>query len=117
MNSDKSIADEIFAGGGEMGTLMRAFDWSGTALGPVEQWSPTLRMMTRFLLANRFPLLLWWGPQFCQLYNDAYHPVLGNKHPHAALGRPVSECWSEISTSLVRLSRPLLRVGRSGTGL
>jgi PAS domain S-box-containing protein len=78
-----------------MGAIMRAFDWSSTPLGPVENWSPTLRMMTRFLLANRFPLLLWWGPQFCQLYNDAYRPVLGGKHPQF-VGQPVRECWSEI---------------------
>ncbi len=95
-NSDNGLAKDIFADGGEMGALMRGFDWSNTALGPLEQWSPTLRMMTRFLLMNRFPLLLWWGPQFCQLYNDAYRPVLGKKHPHAALGQPASQCWPEI---------------------
>jgi PAS domain S-box-containing protein len=52
-------------------------------------------MMVRFLLANRFPLLLWWGPQYVSIYNDPYRPVLGKKHPWA-LGQPVSECWSEI---------------------
>ena len=83
------------AGGGEMGALMRALDWSKTPLGPVEKWSPSLRMMASFLLANRFPLLLWWGPEFCQLYNDAYRPVLGTKHPKS-LGQPAGECWAEI---------------------
>jgi hypothetical protein len=53
-------------------------------------------MMVRFLLANRFPLLLWWGPHFIQIYNDPYRPVLGSKHPERGLGRSVSECWSEI---------------------
>jgi hypothetical protein len=52
-------------------------------------------MQVSFLLANRFPMLLWWGPTFCSIYNDAYAPILGAKHPWA-LGRPVSECWSEI---------------------
>jgi signal transduction histidine kinase len=83
------------AGGGEMGERIRAFDWSKTQLGPTETWSPALRMMTRFLLANRFPLLLWWGPHYVSIYNDAYRPVLGTKHPRA-LGQPVSECWKEI---------------------
>ncbi|MFN8556469.1 MAG: ATP-binding protein [Dehalococcoidia bacterium] len=78
-----------------MAALMRAFDWSTTSIGPVETWSPTLRMMVQFLLVNRFPLLLWWGPQYVSIYNDSYRPVLGAKHPWA-LGRPVSECWSEI---------------------
>jgi PAS domain S-box-containing protein len=91
----RSGADEVFAGGGEMGALIRAMDWSQTPIGPVGSWSPALRMMVRFLLANRFPLLLWWGPQYVSIYNDPYRPVLGAKHPWA-LGRPVSECWSEI---------------------
>ena len=82
-------------GGGEMGALIRSTDWASTPVGPVESWSPSLRMMVRFLLANRFPLLLWWGPQYASIYNDAYIPVLGKKHPWA-LGLPVSECWSEI---------------------
>ena len=85
-----------FPDGGEMGELIRATDWSQTPLGSVESWSPTLKMMVRFLLANRFPLLLWWGPQFIQIYNDAYRPVLGAKHPYPGLGQPVSKCWSEI---------------------
>src|SRR5215471_16158630 len=55
--------DACLADGGEMGAAIRAFDWAQTPLGPVTSWSPSLRMMVRFLLANRFPLLLWWGPQ------------------------------------------------------
>jgi hypothetical protein len=86
---------EWLTGGGEMGHLIREFDWARTPIGPIENWSPTLRMMVRFLLANRFPLLLWWGPQYVSIYNEAYIPVLGAKHPWG-LGKPVSECWSEI---------------------
>jgi signal transduction histidine kinase len=85
----------FLAGGGEMGERIRTFDWSTTAIGAIEGWSPALRMQVSFLLANRFPMLLWWGPTFCSVYNDAYAPILGAKHPWA-LGRPVSECWSEI---------------------
>jgi len=66
--------DELsfLAGGGELGELIRSFDWDQTAIGAPEAWSPALRMMVRFLLANRFPLLLWWGPEYIQIYNDAY---------------------------------------------
>jgi PAS domain S-box-containing protein len=83
------------SGGGTMGEVMRSIDWAKTPLGAAGSWSPALRMMANFLLANRFPLLLWWGPQYCQLYNDAYRPILGTKHPHFT-GRPGRECWSEI---------------------
>jgi hypothetical protein len=78
-------------GGGEMGKLIRSKDWSKTPLGPVGTWSPALRMMVSFLLANRFPLLLWWGPEYVSIYNDAYRPVLGAKHPWA-IGQPFREC-------------------------
>ncbi len=81
--------------GGEMEGAIGAFDWSRTPLGPAAGWSPALRMMVRFLLANRFPLLLWWGPEYVCIYNDAYRPVLGAKHP-GALGQPVSRVWREI---------------------
>jgi hypothetical protein len=96
-------------GGGEMGAHMRALDWAQTPLGPPESWSPTLKTMTRFMLVNRFPMLLWWGPQFCQLYNDAYRPILGAKHPQF-LGRPTEECWSEIWDIL----RPLIETPFNG---
>ncbi|HXY39589.1 MAG TPA: ATP-binding protein [Vicinamibacteria bacterium] len=86
-----------------MGALMRAKDWSRTPLGAVEGWSPALRTMTSILLANRFPMLLWWGQDSISIYNDAYVPVLGVKHPQA-LGQPVRECWSEIYDVL----RPLI---------
>src|SRR5215470_3960359 len=102
-------SEDWLVGGGEMGARMRALDWSKTPLGPIESWSPTLKTMTRFLLVNRFPLLLWWGPQFCQLYNDAYRPILGAKHPQF-LGRPTSECWSEIWQIL----RPLIETPFTG---
>ena len=88
-------APQFLDGGGETGALIRATDWSKTSLGPVEQWSPSLRMMVSFLLANRFPLLLWWGPNYVSIYNDAYRPILGTKHPRS-MGQPVSEVWSEI---------------------
>jgi PAS domain S-box-containing protein len=100
----------FLAGGGEMGERIRTFDWSSTALGPISSWSPSLKMMVRFLLANRFPHLLWWGPDFIQIYNDPYRPILGSKHPDPGLGRPVSQCWAEIWHVL----RPLVETPFNG---
>ncbi len=80
---------------GEMCELIRSLDWSATPLGPPKNWSPALRTIVPILLANRFPQLLWWGPEYISIYNDAYRTILGRKHPWA-LGRPVRDCWSEI---------------------
>ncbi len=87
--------EDLFRNGGEMGALMASIDWAATALGPVGQWPQALRTTVGLLLRNRFPLLLWWGPQFVQLYNDAYRPIPGEKHPRS-MGQPASECWPEI---------------------
>jgi hypothetical protein len=87
------VLSEFLTDTSAVAALMRTLDWSKTALGAIETWSSSLRMMVSFLLANRFPLLLWWGPEYISIYNDAYRPILGAKHPWA-LGKPVRECWS-----------------------
>ena len=51
--------------------------------------------MVGMLLRNRSPLVLWWGPELVQIYNDAFRPIPAAKHP-MALGQAASECWSEI---------------------
>jgi DNA-binding NarL/FixJ family response regulator len=56
----------------EMASLIQQKDWAKTPVGAPQTWSPALQMMVNLLLANRFPLLLWWGPQYIQFYNDAY---------------------------------------------
>ncbi len=86
---------EFLAGGGEMGAVIRSIDWSRTPLGPPDTWSQALRTTVGLLLRNRFPLLLWWGPRHIQLYNDAYRPIPGQKHPQS-MGQPASECWKEV---------------------
>lgn len=80
---------------GDAGALLRSIDWAATPLGATAQWSQALRMMVGLLLGNRFPLLVLWGPEKLQLYNDACRPILGDKHPRS-MGQPAAECWSEI---------------------
>ncbi len=40
-------------------------------------------------------MLLWWGPDLCVLYNDAYIPIFAQKHP-TVLGRTGREAWGEV---------------------
>jgi PAS domain S-box-containing protein len=87
--------ESLLTGGGEMGERIRKYNWSKTPLGPINSWSTALLTTVRILLANRFPILLWWGSDYISIYNDAYIPILGKKHPWA-LGRPVTEVWKEI---------------------
>jgi signal transduction histidine kinase/DNA-binding response OmpR family regulator len=91
-----STAEEPFAGGGEVGALMRSLDWSATPLGPVEGWPQSLKTVVHILLTSRFAMWMGWGPDLTFLYNDAYaRMTLGKKHPWA-LGKPASTVWTEI---------------------
>jgi signal transduction histidine kinase/DNA-binding response OmpR family regulator len=88
-------AADWLAGGGEMGSLVRSMDWSRTKLGPIEAWPRSLKTMLGVMLGSRFPMLLWWGPDLLHLYNDAYRPILRDKHP-ASLGAPAAQVWAEV---------------------
>jgi two-component sensor histidine kinase len=82
-------------GGGKMGALMRAHDWSKSLLGEPTTWPDLLKSTVATCLASRFPMVIWWGPDLIMLYNDAWQPILGDtKHP-AGLGRPGRESWPE----------------------
>jgi len=78
-----------------MADLILRTDWSASPLGAREHWSPNLRMAVGIVLASAFPMALRWGPEFVMLYNDAYRPILGDKHPKA-LGRAARDVWSEV---------------------
>ena len=90
--------DELLflSGGGEMGEMIRATDWSKTPLGHPATWPQCLRTMVSVLLDNPFPMYIAWGKEYIQIYNDAYRPILGaNKHP-SALGSSTKDTFSEL---------------------
>jgi PAS domain S-box-containing protein len=96
----------------EMSALIRAKDWSKTVLGPSETWPPTLTLVVNLMLASGFPMAVRWGSDFVMIYNDAYRPILGDKHPRA-LGLPFREAWPEVQTQLGPLHEAILSGKRS----
>src|ERR1700733_16278485 len=84
-----------FLDSGEMGRLIRGRDWSNTALGAFETWPHSLRTAVDILLRSRYAMFVWWGRELINLYNDAYRPFLGHKHPDA-VGRSARNVWPEI---------------------
>jgi len=100
---------KFLAGGGELGALIRAHDWTRTPLGPPESWPQSLKTAVRIMLTSRQPIWIGWGPQLTYLYNDAYKSIIGGKHPWA-LGRPASEVWREIWPDI----GPLLQTAMGG---
>ncbi len=89
-------SEQWLLGGGELGELIRHFDWSKTALGEISEWPDSLKTTVNLILNSTHPMWVGWGPDVTFLYNDAYVRVLGpSKHP-CALGKPAAEVWSEI---------------------
>ncbi len=105
-------APEIFIGESEMASLMRRKDWAKTSLGPVEGWPEALKVAVRILLTSRFDMWLGWGPDVAFLYNDAYRPTLGSKHP-ASLATPTKELWAEIWPDIEPLIRQVYEQGEA----
>ena len=123
-----TVPEDIFAGGGEMGALMRnsyacgtalpngdaerSLDWSQTLLGPVSEWAQSLKTAVSIILNSHYPMLIWWGSEYANLYNDAYRPILGaSKHPQF-LGQSAKECWAEVWDVIGPLADSVLTTGQ-----
>jgi PAS domain S-box-containing protein len=86
----------FLSGGGEMGALMRAHDWSRSSLGHPSAWPQSLRTIVRLMLNTGHPMYVWWGDDGACLYNDAYRQYIGPERHPGSLGRPAREVWDEI---------------------
>ncbi|WP_246853781.1 sensor histidine kinase [Rufibacter aurantiacus] len=100
----------IFQGGGEMGALMRAYNWDAHPLGNPDSWPQSLRTNIRLLLNSEFPMFIWWSKDLYAFHNDAYLPALGKKHP-AALGTAARDIWAEIWTDVGGIAENILAGG------
>ncbi|MRW82735.1 response regulator [Pseudoduganella sp. FT26W] len=76
-----------------MAALIATIDWSLTPLGPMSAWPQSLRTTVSLCLSSTFPILVAWGPEYIQIYNDAYRPICGGKHPQS-MGEPFKVCWA-----------------------
>ncbi|HRO48125.1 PAS domain S-box protein [Agriterribacter sp.] len=102
----------LITGDGEMGELIRNFNWSNTALGSFEKWPQSLYTAVNLCLNSRFPMVLWWGKDLVKIYNDAYSIMLGTKHPHA-LGATGKEVWPEIWHIIGPMLESVLQTGKA----
>jgi hypothetical protein len=93
---NRPTSADFLAGGGEMGALTRAYDWSASPLGPPPTWPQSLRTAVRILLNTNHPMFIWWGEGLIQFYNDAYRQTMGPERHPSALGQGGRECWAEI---------------------
>ena len=88
----ESNPEGLIHGNSRMAEVIRTHDWSLTLLGPIEDWSENLLFSANLMLACAFPSLVFWGEELVQLYNDAFIPLLAERHP-SGLGQTAQECW------------------------
>ncbi len=83
-------------GYGDTARSVLSHPWPTTPLGAIETWPEQLQLLVQVMLTSEFPMMLVWGREYTQVYNDAFRPILGfEKHP-TAMGQSARETWAEI---------------------
>ncbi|TFY93037.1 response regulator [Pseudomonas nabeulensis] len=81
----------------ETAALIARLDWAHSPLGEANDWPQSLRTAVDIVVHSPMPMLLLWGSQLTQLYNDGFAALAGNKHPEA-LGQPAHQTWPELES-------------------
>ena len=89
--------------------MIRTFDWSATALGPIETWPQSLKTATGLIIHSPVPIVMLWGDDGYMIYNDAYSVFAGGRHPKL-LGSKVREGWPEVAD----FNDNVMKVGLAG---
>jgi len=93
-------------------SYLETFAWESTPLGGRTNWSIALRTTYDLLMASPFAMCATWGAEQTLIYNQAYAPFLGARHP-AALGQPIREVWVELWDEIA----PLIDRAQAGEAL
>ena len=109
---DSSTANGFLAGGGEMGALIRAQDWSGSSLGPPAGWAPLLKVMVATLLASPRPAIMAWGTSLFTFFNDSYRPIHSGRF-NGLMGEAAADLWWDVWADL----EPAVKKAFAGEGV
>jgi signal transduction histidine kinase/DNA-binding response OmpR family regulator len=106
---NQQVEHMFLAGAGEIGALVHSIEWDKTPLGAIASWPQSLRTTMSICLNSKFPIAVYWGPDYLMLYNESLVPMVGaQKHPRA-VGQPASIVLAEIW----EIIEPLLRKVRT----
>ncbi|MGP6462720.1 PAS domain-containing protein [Pseudomonas parakoreensis] len=88
--------------------LIARIDWARTPLGAAGTWPQSLRTAVDIVIHSPMPMLLLWGPQLTQIYNNGFAMLAGSKHPHA-FGQPAHLIWPELQDFTDPIYRAVLQ--------
>ena len=98
-----------------MRELIREYDWGATVLGPLAEWPAKLRVIVELMLDSAEPMVIWWGPECLQIYNDAYAPRVHGKLESNALGQPAASTWKHGWAAIEPFVEHVLHTATSNT--
>jgi len=78
---------------GKIGAILSQFDWSATPLGRPADWAASLRDTLGFILKINHPMLIWWGADFIQFYNNAFDRMAEPFLHDVGFGLPAGSLW------------------------
>lgn len=82
------------------------------AFGEPGVWPAPLRMAVNLCLTTTTPTAIYWGAELRLIYNDAWAPIAGEKHPWA-LGKRAREVWNDIWHVIEPQLRSVMETGRA----
>ena len=90
--------------------MLAGVDWQRNPAGAPERWPQSLRTALDICFDSRFPIIIFWGADLVQFYNEAYSAILGAKHPRA-FGQRARDCFPEIWTQIEPMLHGVLESG------
>ena len=94
-NNAKRDGIDFLNQSGPTSELIRSVDWAKTAIGDQQTWPQSLRSALSICINSNFPIAIYWGRDLVLMYNEAWSPIPGSKHPWA-FGKLAIEVWPEI---------------------
>ena len=99
-NGPKTNNHWFLSDGGAMGELLRSIDWTDTPLGPPDVWPSALKQTVSMMLGTTFPVLICWGKDYIQLYNDAFDFIIGVAQQRRVAGQSARKTYAKIWNDL-----------------
>ena len=83
-------------GAGEVGDIILGRDWAATCLGPIGEWTPTMRSLVAMMVRSPVAMVTMWGEHGTLIYNQAYSTFAGVRHPEI-MGMTATDAFPEIA--------------------
>ncbi|RIB17377.1 histidine kinase-like ATPase [Gigaspora rosea] len=93
--------------------MFHGYDWSKTSLGPMDSWEPVFKATVNFCLHSAFPIVIYAGPDWTLIYNEAWRSILMTNNQHA-FGKPAVQVCPELYNNVLKPKLENIRINGEG---